>query len=148
MAQFGRISMIKKAPQPGVNTLTNALRENDYQRFPGTARMIPPYRESNGKYRTGLDENALYIKNIVDPDIREGERRRVAELRKKLEAEVGFDLGPESDFYKFNSKSTNKAGFFKLTDKDSVFDLSDPFQAITFAWLRVHPIIASSLSIQ
>jgi hypothetical protein len=145
MAQYGRISMIKKDPQPGVITLTNALRENGYQRFPGTGRLISPFKENNGTYRTGLDENALYIRNIIDPEVREAEKRRVGALRKKLEQEIGFSLAPDSDFYRFDSNSPQKAGFFKLTDKDSVFDLSDPFQAVTFAWLRVHPIIASSL---
>lgn len=145
MAQFGRISMIKKESQPGVVTLTNALRENGYQRFPGTGRLISPYKENDGSYRTGLDEDAFYIKNIIDSNIRESEKRRVKDLRSKLEAAIGFDLGPKSDFYRFNSNAVQKAGFFKLTEKDSIFDLNDAFQAVTFAWLRVHPIIASSL---
>ena len=32
----------------------------------------------------------------------------------------------------------------KLTDGENIFDLSDPMKELTFAWLRVHPTIASS----
>ena len=33
---------------------------------------------------------------------------------------------------------------YKLIDGDNLFDLSIPVQALAFAWLRVHPTIASS----
>lgn len=135
--QVGKISMIKKEPQPGVISLTNSLREKGLQRFPGTTRTIPTYKENDGTYRTGLDEDAIYIRRISDPSLQAAEKKRVRDLRQRLEKELNVDLSPNSSYY--------KGRFFVLKDKDMIFDLTDAEQAVTFAWLRVHPVIAPSM---
>lgn len=145
MAAIGKISMIKKEADPRIISLTNSLRSHGLQRFPGTYRTIFPYKENNDTYRTGLDENAAYIDRISDTNLREAEKSRVKKMRERLEKELKISLAPDSDYYRFNSKSTIKVEPFMLGGKDMVFDLSDPFQAITFAWLRVHPVIAPSM---
>jgi hypothetical protein len=103
----------------------------------------------DGKYRTGLDENATYIKRIQDPLEKELEIERVKALRIKLENEIGdIDLGPRSSFWNYGlSTSTDDqthVQVVKLLDGDNYFDLSNAFQEIAFSWLRVHPTIASS----
>ena len=77
------------------------------------------------------------------------EIERVTQLRVKLEKALGdIDLGPRSQFWN-SGKSQGVNDMLhvqpeKLFDGDNYFDLSNPFRELTFAWLRVHPTIASS----
>jgi hypothetical protein len=147
MGRVGKISTIKKERDPGILSLESSLSRHGFYRFPGTGVRILPYKEANGKFRTGLDEDALYIKNMKDPEARELERIRVKALRKELEEKTGIDLSPKSDYYvRMNDDNYKgeKAQIIRLMDGDNVFDLSDNYKAITYAWLRVHPMIASS----
>jgi len=115
--------------------------------FPGTVKGIMPYKEKNSSYRTGLDPDALYIKQMSKEDA-EIERARVTAMREELEAETGLDLSPKSEYYTrmfdSNFSESERAQYVKLQDQSNVFNLSVPQQAITFAWLRVHPEIAPS----
>ena len=118
-------------------------------RIPGTGVFKYPYKELDGKYRTGLDADASYIRRISDPLERELEVERVTELRKKLEYALGdIDLGPRSNFWNYglstSSDDTKHVQPEKLLDGDNLFDLSIPFRELAFSWLRVHPTIASS----
>ena len=118
-------------------------------RIPGTGVFKYPYKELDGKYRTGLDPDAAYIKRIKDDTERELEIERVTALRKKLENEIGdIDLGPRSKFWNYglslSPDDQTHVQAVKLMDGDNYFDLSNAFQEIAFSWLRVHPTIASS----
>jgi hypothetical protein len=118
-------------------------------RIPGTGVFKYPYKELDGKYRTGLDPDAAYIRRISDPLEREMEIERVTKLKEKLQAAIGdVDLGPRSNFWNYGlSTSTSDVLHVqpvKLLDGDNFFDLSIPFQEVAFSWLRVHPTIASS----
>jgi hypothetical protein len=125
------------------------LASKGMTRIPGTGVFKYPYKELDGQYRTGLDPNASYIRRIADPTERELEIERVTKLREKLEAALGdIDLSPRSKFWNYGlSTSTEDYSHVqpvKLLDGDNFFDLSTPFQELAFAWLRVHPTIASS----
>lgn len=48
---------------------------------------------------TGLNENAIAITSIADKSERAKKQKEVAELRKRLESQLGVDLGPHSDFW-------------------------------------------------
>jgi len=129
--------------------MDSGLAQKGMTRIPGTGVFKYPYKELDGKYRTGLDPDAAYIRRIQDPLERELETERVANLKKKLEYELGdIDLGPRSQFWNYGlSTSTDDQSHVqsvKLLDGDNYFDLSVPFQEIAFSWLRVHPTIASS----
>jgi hypothetical protein len=118
-------------------------------RIPGTGVFKYPYKELDGKYRTGLDPDAAYIKRIKDDTERELETERVTNLKKRLEAEIGdIDLGPRSKFWNYglslSPDDQTHVQAVKLLDGDNYFDLSNAFQEIAFSWLRVHPTIASS----
>jgi hypothetical protein len=115
--------------------------------MPGTVQIKFPYRDLNGKYRTGLDENAPRIAKIHDDAERKAEQRRIRDLRKDLEERTGLDLSPTSDYYNYTSKKPAgaKVEGYKLADGENIFNLEDPWQAITFYWLTAHPTIASSL---
>lgn len=150
MKKLGKISPIKKEVRSSILTMQSELAKHGYNRLPGTWVMKFPYKEVSGKYRTGLDPDAAYIQRIEDKTERELEIQRVSELRKELERELGLDLSPTSKFWNYSLKNDTDPSVFvepaKLYDKDNVFDLSIPWQALTFAWLRVHPTIASSYS--
>lgn len=150
MGKFGKISTIKKEyNNASIQTMQGGLSQRGLSRIPGTGVFKYPYKELDGRYRTGLDPDAAYIKRISDNTERELETERVIALRKKLEDSLGgVDLGPRSTFWNYSlSTSTDDVTHVqpvKLLDGDNYFDLSIPYQELAFAWLRVHPTIASS----
>jgi hypothetical protein len=150
MGKLGKISTIKREYNSSqLQTMDSNLAQKGMTRIPGTGVFKYPYKELDGKYRTGLDPEASYIKRIADPTERELEIERVKNLRKKLEESLGdIDLGPRSKFWNYGlSTSTDDQMHVqpvKLLDGDNYFDFTIPFQELAFAWLRVHPTIASS----
>lgn len=150
MSKIGKISVIKKEyNSSNIQTLQSGLAQKGMTRIPGTGVFKYPYKELDGKYRTGLDPDATYIKRIADPTARELEIERVTKLRQKLEAAMGdIDLGPRSKFWNYGLSTSSDDILHvqpvKLLDGDNFFDFNNPFQELAFAWLRVHPTIASS----
>ena len=150
MGKLGKISTIKKDyNNSGLQTMQGGLAQKGLTRVPGTGVFKYPYKEIDGRYRTGLDPNASYIKRISDPLEREMEIERVTALKERLEAALGdIDLGPRSQFWNYGLSTSNDdmqhVQPVKLMDGDNFFDLSIPFQELAFSWLRVHPTIASS----
>ena len=150
MGKTGKISTIKREYNSSqLQTMDSGLSQKGMTRIPGTGVFKYPYKELDGKYRTGLDPDATYIKRIQDPVEKELEIERVTKLKAKLENELGdIDLGPRSKFWNYGlSTSTDDQTHVqpvKLLDGDNYFDLAVPFQEIAFSWLRVHPTIASS----
>lgn len=150
MSKSGKISAIpKEFRNSAIQTMDSELNKKGMTRIPGTGVFRFPYKELSGKYRTGLDPDASYIKRILDNTERELEIERVTKLRKKLEAALSVDLGPRSPFWNYSlSKSADDMSHvqpYKLQDGDNYFDIDTPFQELTFSWLRVHPTIASSM---
>lgn len=150
MGKLGKISVIPRDYQnSGQQTMQSELARNGMSRVPGTGVFKYPYKEIDGKYRTGLDPDAGYIKRIQDPLERELEIERINSLLKRLSNELGsVDLGPRSKFWNYglstSAQDEQHVQPVKLLDGDNFFDLTSPFQEIAFAWLRVHPTIASS----
>jgi hypothetical protein len=148
MGRIGKISSIKKEYDRNNGSLEASLAANGYSRFPGTGVRFVPFREPNGEYRTGLNPDATYLKKLqrISPESYALEVERITKLKERLEGETGLNLGPRSEYYTqiFNDRVTIKASIIRVKEGDNVFDLEDPFQAITYEWLRVHPLIASS----
>ena len=150
MGKQGKISTIKREyNSAGLQTMQGGLAQKGMTRIPGTGVFKYPYKELDGKYRTGLDPDASYIKRISDPLERELETDRVKTLLAKLQIALGdIDLGPRATFWNYGlSQSTEDmlhVQSVKLLDGDNYFDLSTPYQELAFSWLRVHPTIASS----
>ena len=150
MGNIGKIAVIaKEYSKSDIQTMDSNLAQKGMTRVPGTGVFKFPYKEIDGRYRTGLDPNASYIKRIQDPLAREVEIERVTKLKEKLEDALGdIDLGPRAAFWNYalsqSSQDTTHVQPVKLLDGDNLFDLSVPFHELTFAWLRVHPTIASS----
>lgn len=150
MGKLGKISTLKKDYNNSqLQTMQGGLAAKGLTRIPGAGVFKYPYKELDGKYRTGLDPDASYIKRIQDPTERELEKERVTKLRKALEEALGdIDLGPRSSFWNYGLSTSNDDNLHvqpvKLMDGDNIFDLSNPLQELQFSWLRVHPTIASS----
>jgi len=128
MGKNAKISAIKKEYTNLQETMDSQLSNKGLTRIPGTGVFKFPYKEINGKYRTGLDPDAAYINRIEDSTERELEKKRVAETKKRLEASLGgIDLGPYSTFWDYSkSQGTYDANHIqpvKLLDGDNYFDL-------------------------
>lgn len=145
MGKIGKISVIPKDYSGAFPTMEKSLRDRGFSRMPGTVMMKFPYKELNGKYRTGLDENATSIIKITDPKDRDLEQKRIKEIRKSLEEKTGISLSPTSDYYNYTSRSQHHVEGVKLQDGDNIFNMEDPWQAITFYWLSAHPTVATSI---
>lgn len=146
MGRIGKISAIKKEYSKTSGSIEASLSANGYNRFPGTAIRLVPAKQPNGKYVTGLDPDATYIDRLPAEEA-QIERERVTELKNKLQRATGLDLGPKAEYYSkmYDDNVQFKAQIVRLTaEGDNIYDLDDPFQAITFEWLRNHPLIASS----
>jgi hypothetical protein len=150
MGKTGKISTIKKDYNNSqLQTMQGGLSREGLTRVPGTGVFKYPYKEMDGQYRTGLNPDAAYIRRIADPTEQELERDRVTELRKRLEYALGdVDLGPRSKFWNYGLSQgiddMMHVQAVKLLDGDNYFDFTNPMQELAFAWLRVHPTIASS----
>lgn len=148
MGKIGKISSIKKEYNRNTGSLEASLASNGYSRFPGTGVRFVPYKEPNGEYRTGLNVKAPYMERMkkTHPENYKLEVERITALKQRLEEESGLDLNPRSDYYTqiFNDRVAIKADIVRLKEGDNVFDLDDWRKAITYEWLRVHPLIASS----
>jgi len=150
MGKIGKISTIKREYNSSqLQTMDSGLAAKGMSRIPGTGVFKYPYKELDGKYRTGLDPDASYIKRIQDPTEKELEIERVTALRDKLQTALGdIDLGPRAVFWNYGKSTGTNDDLHvkpvKLLDGDNLFDLNQTFQELSFAWLRVHPTIASS----
>ena len=155
MGKMGKVAPIVKQYGDQVNTIDQQLNKNGYQRFPGTMEMLLPYKEVNGRYRTGLDVDASYLLRLADED-REAEIKRITEDKKRIENVLGVPgiLNSNSIFYNFAASKEQLVAKFgtdlqaspvKLTDKEEFFDGEEIGKEIAWNWLRVHPRIAPSL---
>ena len=150
MGKIGKVSTIKKQYNSSqLQTMDSNLAQQGMTRIPGTGVFKYPYKELDGKYRTGLDPTAGYIKRIQDSTEKELEIERVTELRDRLQATLGdIDLGPRAKLWNYalstGVNDTIHVQPVKLLDGDNFFDLTQPLQELAFAWLRVHPTVASS----
>ena len=114
MGKIGKISAIKREyTSAQLQTMQSELAKKGLTRVPGTGVFKYPYKELDGRYRTGLDPNAAYIKRIQDAEARQIEIERVTKLKEKLESSLSLDLGPTSRFWNYAfSTSTNSTSYF------------------------------------
>lgn len=147
MGKVGKISVIPKDFSNAFPTMEKSLREKGLSRMPGTGRLVYPCRELSGKYRTGIDEEAAYIRRMaeINPTDAELEKKRVRAERDRLERLTGLNLGPNSLYYNHTSRESIKVSGYRLIDGDNLFNLDDAYQAITYHWVKSLPCVASSL---
>ena len=151
MARIAKILPLPVNFKQGEMTMQNALAEKGYMRHPGTGIGICPVQGLDGKYLTGLDPEANYIRrmHMVNPDAARHEAAIVKERKERLESVTGLDLGPRSEYYagvygpKFNTGLV--ASRVKLIDGENTFNFSNPHKEIEFWWLtQITDLIAPS----
>ena len=139
MAQIAKILPIPVEHRAGEQSISNSLAEKGIMRYPGTSVGIVPIKESNGKFKTGLDPDATYIRMMIDPKAKKLEIEKVTERKERLEKETGLDLGPKSEYYSgvYGVKyGTNEvANRVKLIDGVNTFNFNDPFKEVEFWWV-------------
>lgn len=150
MARIAKILPIPVTPVAGDRSISNSLAEKGFMRFPGTSVGLVPIKAPNGKYLTGLDPDADYIKRILDPKQRQTEIDKVTERKERLEGLTGLDLSPRSEYYsgvygvKYNTNEV--ASKVKLIDGENTFNFNDPFREVEFWWVAQYTnLIAPSL---
>lgn len=138
--------IVKDFPQNGFKSFESSLAQAGYTRIPGTNALKFPYKEANGKYRTGLDTEAAYLHNLPKEE-REAEVARITETKARLEKKLGLDLGPYSQYYNYsaNLSDDKKIQPVKLGTQDKFFDLNNPIEEVAWNWIKVHPTIAPSM---
>lgn len=150
-ANVGRIATILKGDVDPFS-LGGSLSKIGRQRLPGAIVILPPHREVTGEYRTGLDPNAKYIKDLAkkSPEAAELEKERVSKELERILSMIdpNTDLGPRSPFYANMNKLRNDGEFVceaaKLKEGVNIFNLDNPMEAIIYAYVRVLPEVAPS----
>lgn len=150
---IGKITTIVKSTTDPIS-LSGSLQKIGRQRMPGAQFIPPPHREVTGEFRTGLDPNAKYIQKLaeISPEAAKLEKDRVTKELERIKALINdpsVDLSPRSDFYlKMYAPNPNnepRCVPVRLQEGTNVFNLDDPWEAITFAYARVMPEVAPSL---
>ncbi len=147
---LGRVTSIVK-PNSNTQSMSGQLSLKGFSRAPGATVTFSPFMESNGEFRTGLDPNALYIREMAlkNEEAAKLEKERVTELLDIIQKRIGSqDISPRSDFYVKMmdglSGTNERASVASMGNGVTYFNLDDPYSLITFAWLRVHPMVAPS----
>lgn len=146
MGKQVKVSPIKKNYPTNFKTFESSLSDKGFARSPGTKRYLMPKVEADGRYRTGLDKTAQYIRKMSEAE-QKAEFKFIDETMAKLkEVYPDTDFGPRSPVWNAFSQSKIKVEYvplsndtFTLNTEDSVLSL------LTYCWIRVHPDIARSL---
>jgi hypothetical protein len=145
------ISVIPKQYSVG-KTLEYSLFQHGMTRMPGAGVRLFPFRENDGTIRTALDSQCVIYQKIEDPEVKRIKQKDADKKREDLEEKLKLKLDRNSNYYNFGSAHRGEDGRLALTvepyrliDGDNLFNLDNPIEAVTFAWLSVHPKIASSL---
>mgnify|MGYP001564134725 CR=1 FL=1 len=146
MAKQVKISPIKKTYPANFKTFESSLSDKGYSRSPGTKRYLMPKVEADGRYRTGLDKTAQYLKKLSKEEY-DAEMAFIDETFKKLkEVWHDTDFGPRSPVWNAFSDSPIKVEYVPLSNDSFILNTEDsPLSLLTYCWMRVHPDIARSL---
>ena len=143
----GKISTNKNFGSYEDESVRGALARKGLTRAPGTTVKMFPYKNRDNSYRTGLDPDALYIKEMPKEEAKLEIARVKGYLEMAKEFFPGTDLGPRSPFWSEMVKKwgdPNVAPIASMVDGDNFYDFSDPQALITYCYLRVHPNVAPS----
>ena len=121
-------------------SLEGSLYQEGYSFIPGTAKKFYPRVDSRGVIRTGLDENAMKLRSIEDPEVREQEIQRIKFLKTYYESILDESLDPTSTFY-----DEIKENGYTLEDGDNIFNLENPRDAVNFFWLMETDMVAPTM---
>lgn len=141
-----KISPIKKTYNPSFKSFESSLADKGYVRSPGTRRSIMPKMEADGRYRTGLDPDAQYIKKLSEEE-QKAEKELIAEITKELRSKYpDTNFGPRSKVWNAWSDEPFKVTHIPLSNDTIILNpANSDTDLLNYCWLRVHPDIARSL---
>ncbi len=151
MVQAIKISPVKKDFDSKFKTFESSLANNGYSRFPSTHTFLTPNKEADGRYRTGVDEKAVYLTKLNDEE-RKIELDAIKELKTRLKAAFGdIDFGPRSTVWNAYMSEDDerfqgvKATALKVGNGDIILNPDlHPQQLLDYCWLRVNKSVARS----
>lgn len=145
MPKIAKLSPLKKSYGQSFRTFESSLASHNLYRAPGTVRSFTPYREANGKYRTGLDKQALFLKALSPEALKVEQDKIDATIEKLVEFfGPGIDWSPTSKVWNAFSDSPIRVNPIKVGSNDEFFDLESGAGLLNYTWVRVHPHIAPS----
>lgn len=155
MAKIIKISPIKKSYPDNFKSQDSALAQHGFVRSPGTYTRLSIGRDVTGKYITGLDKEAGYIKRLPAEE-REAELEHIDNLLEKLSYQFpGIDFGPRSSVWKTyenldgdgnQPEGIVKASIVRIGNTPVVLNIdTNPQHLLDYCWLRVDKRIAKSL---
>jgi len=120
-----------------IKLLENPENPKLKMKYIGALEYAVPKLGSDGKIKTGFDENALDIINIEDKKKREQVQAKLIKDRTELERLLGVELGPHSSFWdKF---------YVVLSDEDMDLDPANPMDRVKERFLIANGYAAPSL---
>lgn len=147
MNNIRKITTVKRKSNAKGGSIRDSLLKEGLSRIPGARMLLTPWKEENGQYRTGLDEDGLYLRRLT-PEQKESELKVIGMLKEKAkDLFPGVDLSPRAPFYTDIFKHYEKENVGKtvrMKDGDNLFNLDKAYDLIAYAWLRVHPFVAPS----
>lgn len=148
MVKSLKINPIEKTYPANFRTFESSLAANGLNRWPGTNVPFIPKREADGRYRTGVDKEALYIKKLPMEE-QQAEYKVIDELLSELRKVFGNEIdfaNPRSPVWNAYGDKEIKASPVKFGIGSVILNPAiDPQDLINYCWLRVHPDIAKSL---
>jgi len=88
---------VKQTPDQSAQSI--GLDKYNRSKFPTTFEIMQPGRTPDGRWVTGLDENALSVNRINDPVLRAERKEEILELRQELERLTNLDLSATSKYW-------------------------------------------------
>lgn len=95
--QMSTLVEIKQSADQSATTL--GLDKYNRSKFPGTFEVVQPGRTPDNRWVTGIDENAVSVKSINDPVLRETRKEEIRVIREELERLTGLDLKGTSEYW-------------------------------------------------
>ena len=106
------------------NAVSIGLDKYNRSKLPGTFEILQPAKGYDGRWLTGIDEDALEINSIRDTDTREKLKAETLKTRLDLQSLLGVDLSATNNEYWSKYK-------VKLADTVSL-DLTNPRKKIDY----------------
>lgn len=110
---------------PDEYAVGTGLAKYNRSRMPRCVDRLSPAQNIDGRFITGLDENALNINTIQNQEERDEKIKEIKSLRESLESQIGFDLSGTSDFWKTFSVDID-------SDRDTILNRSNPMDVIRY----------------
>lgn len=148
MANTIVISTVEQPVSEKHPSIGKTLRDMGRTRFHGTTMRLTPKAEKDGRYRTGIDEKAIYLNSMSEQE-REVELEKIRGWKTQIQESYGeVDLGPRSSFYSkiYDSRIDpgQKCPIAIFKDGDNILNLDNKEDLIRYCYLRVHDWVAPS----